>query len=226
MATIVSHTNKFVFIHIPKNAGSSVSSVFEPYASRHSIDCKLTRSSVDIISQNTGVNLYRMLNGRIIAEHASLNEVTNYFPEIKSDNYYKFAIVRNPWDMVVSSYHYNRNHSKSRFLRTYYWKIRKLKFREWIDFHQDFLEQGFIKTQSDMCRMNDQGPIDIDTLVRFEDLEKGINRVFDDLGIPAVKVPRRNNSKRTSYRNAFDTESAKVVAKLYEEDLDNFKYTF
>ena len=80
---LISNKRNFIFVHVPKVAGTSVRKVLSPF-------CKVT---------NYGKQ-----------KHASAASIREMFPKEFAD-YYTFAIVRNPWDWEVSAYFYIRQAS-------------------------------------------------------------------------------------------------------------------
>ena len=68
--------HKAIFIHIPKNAGTSIETLFA--------------------NNSFKIQPYK---------HADIYEIKNKFPEIY-DSYRKFTIIRNPYDKMVSWYFY------------------------------------------------------------------------------------------------------------------------
>ncbi len=77
----ISHRHRFIFIHVPKTAGSSVGAALEPYSVR---------------GRDLG-----------FGNHPSARKVRRrrwpFYPL-----YFKFAFVRNPWALEVSFYQYFR----------------------------------------------------------------------------------------------------------------------
>ena len=78
---MISHKHKFIFIHIPKCAGCSL----KEHLVKNS-DNKLINSG-----------------------HESLDVLLKNF-SLKTEDYYKFTFVRNPWDRIVSLYFFWLNH--------------------------------------------------------------------------------------------------------------------
>ena len=73
---------KTIFIHIPKNAGTSVESIFKPYT---------------------------ILND-MFNRHGTIYDIKNRLPNIYKD-YMKFTIIRNPYDRIVSFYSYLKEYN-------------------------------------------------------------------------------------------------------------------
>ena len=84
---------KTVFIHIPKNAGTSIETLFA----------------------NTSFKIQPY-------KHANINEIKRKFPEVY-DSHSKFTIVRNPYDKMVSWYFYLKESLGSQFLRSDFYII-------------------------------------------------------------------------------------------------------
>jgi Sulfotransferase family len=88
--------NPFIFVHIPKCAGTSIEKAFIPI----------------IIGQKDFGNLSEAqrskywLPGKKGLQHSKLKKYANIFDLSK---FFKFAIVRNPWDRAVSQIQYLRS---------------------------------------------------------------------------------------------------------------------
>lgn len=62
-------------------------------------------------------------------------------------------------------------------------------------------------------------------VVKLEELSEVVNDLSNILDLNAG-VPNLNvSSKRKNYKEYYDDETKKLVATMYEKDLDNFKYT-
>lgn len=93
---IISHKKCFIFIHIYKVAGFSITKVLKEYDDRPLIYKLLNNevlSRIQFISNN---NPYRF--------HVSDNELKRHVENF--EDYFRFAIVRNPFDWQVSLYSY------------------------------------------------------------------------------------------------------------------------
>lgn len=90
---IISHKYKFIFIKTRKTAGSSIEKVLLDY-----ID------PTDIFG---GMGFEKMdpINCDIMAEHKDWRWIYKNYPT-EWNNYFKFAVERNPWDKAVSFYYW------------------------------------------------------------------------------------------------------------------------
>ena len=112
---IISHSKKFIFIHIYKVAGSSIFNVLNNY---ESLFRRIKRKA------------YKKFNKNAYPHHLKIIELKKILPENIFNNYYKFAFVRNPWDWQVSLYHFMLQ-QKAHFQHEF---IRELKsFEEYIN---------------------------------------------------------------------------------------------
>jgi Sulfotransferase family len=84
---LVSDQRKFIFIHIPRTAGISLTSALSVFADGDNLD----------FSQVTWEPEY---------PHFTAVEIARIVGEDRFQKFYKFAIVRNPWERMVSRYFY------------------------------------------------------------------------------------------------------------------------
>jgi len=136
---------------------------------------------------------------------------------------FTFAFVRNPWDRLVSLFHYEsqkRNLNPDGF-RNY---IRMVT-RGAIDPIGAYNEQGHSKAnrQLDWLRWGDRWLPDF--VGRFENLEADWRTVCGELGIDAP-LPHHNASNHDHYSTYYTDALARRVAVRFAEEIDMFHYTF
>ena len=103
----VCHNLKLCFIHIPKTAGSSVEKMLGWSGEKHLIG-----------KINPKYN--------VCPQHLYWQELQQEVPEVV--DYIKFSIVRNPYDRLVSEYHY----AKQRKCRPHHF-VKNLSFESFVD---------------------------------------------------------------------------------------------
>jgi len=79
---IISDAHRFLFIHLIKTAGTSITAALKPFGKTHK----------EI--------------GKGFGCHDDANELIERMGRQTFDSYFSFATVRNPWDLQVSLYHY------------------------------------------------------------------------------------------------------------------------
>ena len=105
------------------------------------------------------------------SQHQTAKSIkTNVSPEIWN-NYYKFTILRNPVDQIVSNFFYVKNNSKQ-------FKIFVgLSFEEYLS---KYAEKFF---QRNVNIFSIDGEIIVDYIIKYEDLEKGFNHLINELSL-------------------------------------------
>src|SRR4051812_27780147 len=90
--------NPFIFVHIPKCAGTSIEKALMPVSCRCGDFSDLTEP----------MRSKFWLPGRRGLQHSKLKRYARNF---NLSNFFKFAFVRNPWDRAVSQISYLRSHT-------------------------------------------------------------------------------------------------------------------
>ncbi len=137
---------------------------------------------------------------------------------------FRFTIVRNPWDKVVSHYHYR--------LKTNQTMLREsgVSFNDWVrlayeekdpDYHD---KPKMFAPQVDWLR-DDNGKVEIHHIIQFESLEAGFKRLCKKLKVKA-SLPHLKSSDRGDYRQYYDNESVEIISKWAESDIKAFKYVY
>lgn len=157
-------------------------------------------------------------------------------------DYFKFTVVRNPWDRLVSAYSYaqmERSYWHDAQLQPHpdYELLKGLDFQEFCLFlkknahllksgsllkHESWFQQYLWVAQEE----NKQIRTIVDRVLRYENLDVHFPMLMAELGISSVVLPHVNRSDRGSYRDYYDAESRQIVADIYEVDIKLFGYEF
>ena len=173
---------KTIFIHIPKNAGTAV----EKYFGIHNLD-----------------TLYP--NDERALKHDTIYEIKSKFPN-KYKSYKKFAIVRNPYERMVSWYFHLKEEAEREveFFNTTLEKAFPFGFIKW-------LEDPF-KTQFTKWKLPNNKFVQVDkllkdtqcawvdktvTILKYENLKKELNEFFGE----KIDLPITNNTTHKHYLN-------------------------
>jgi hypothetical protein len=159
------------------------------------------------------------------------------------NSYFKFTVVRNPFDKLVSGFYMQekriKNYTTADKLRVITRKLSgKAHSRDYIvgtspiERFRSWIRNGGAAGGSmlDQNKYLINGNICIDYFIRYEDLENGIKHVcnklevaFEPEKIPHLKSGMRN--KQFSLSEFYDQETVNIVNSLYAFELDLFGYT-
>ena len=204
---IYSKSKNFIFIHIYKNAGTSIKDALKLYNDTYS-----KRRSLDGALGKLGIS-----SKFAPPWHGTAREIKNYVGGSIWDSAYTFAVIRNPWDWQVSLYTYMlkcKTHHQHRF-------ISKIKsFDEYISWRcqENFCSQSCFLT-------GDSGNIIVNDVFRFESINSDIQRLESHIGCN-IHWKKLNQSRSDSYRQYYSSESREMVGKFFREDIDRFGYEF
>lgn len=218
---LISHARKFVFIHIYRTGGTSVTSALVRYARlRDQLADRfyVSRGMINVVS--SAFDLFddgnRWFKG--IHKHATALQARYYLGADTWSKYVSFAFVRNPWDWQVSIYRYikqTRAHQKHRLANT----LSFSKFLEHEIAANAVCQLDFLK--------DEQGHVIVNTVGRFESLQQSLNAIALRVNVPRMKLDHLNSSDRDSgYRAYYDSASARLVENHFRQDVEYFGFTF
>jgi len=217
---LISYSRNFLFVHIAKTGGTSVRAALRRYRWGGATTLPLWLASA--ASQLTRP---RHKLGLKFPRHAKAIAAMEMLPAEVYQGFFKFVVVRNPWDLQVSSYHHIRR--------------EKPETLGGVDNFGDFLRLKFdperaynymLDTSSELQYeyVTDlRGNVIVDFIGRYEDLERDFGIICDRIGVPAPQLPHlRKATERTDYRRYYTDALAELVASHYHRDLEILGYSF
>jgi len=213
---LVSESHRFIFVHVQKTAGTSITEVLRPLS--------LAPSAGRIARLGSDLGLVRDWRRYHFRKHAPLRRAERVLPPEVFASFYKFAFVRNPWDKVVSHYHYrvrtNRTGIADEGLSFRDWVLRSYGERDhrYHDEPKMFMPQVYWVGDA-------QGRCIIDFVGRFERLSEDFAEVCRRIGVDA-SLPHVKTTSHAHYRESYDDETRAVVAERFAPDLAEYGYTF
>ena len=208
----ISEENNFAFIHIAKAAGSSISRLLEPY-------CIAERKNplIKLFSKTGAVPNWKWHHYRI---HAPLSVLEQRMPQKLYNKMIKFAVVRNPWDRLVSLYHFKKQGKGRQYRITQ----RLGNFSNWLRWMGNMPDNNPYKLQVNMLKQRD-GSLGVDQILRFESLEQQWDELSKTIGVTG-KLPKINSSKHDQWQEYYSNDDADYVEKIWKEDIKTFEYDF
>jgi hypothetical protein len=135
-----------------------------------------------------------------------------------------FTMVRNPWDKVVSHYHYRIRTNQSGLGED------TIPFSEWlqrcyVERDPRYYDQPRMFMPQRQWLVNEQGEMLVEFIGRFESLQDDFQRICERLSVQA-ELGHAKPSVRGSYRDYYDSESERLVGEVFAEDVQLFGYSF
>ena len=206
---LISYHKKFLFVHIFKTAGTSITDSLARFCYRP--DSTRPSNWMAFFSTN-----WTKIHRKPIKKHATATEIRDSLDREIFNSVFKFTFVRNPWDWQVSLYHYILENPENHG----YEKTMKMgSFRNFV-----FSREKLSFTQTS-CLVDESGNLLVDFVGKFENLDQDFQSICRKVGIAAC-LPHINKSKRTDYQDYYDAETRDLTARLYAEDIERFGYTF
>lgn len=195
---------KAIFIHIPKCAGTSITSCLD----RENVISRFTTYDNFSIKLMYGRNL----------QHSTYNKIRMLHP-LKFTSYYKFSFVRNPFDRMYSEYSWRKKWDKKLENKTFEEMLMQVPLYRKIG-EPHFIEQSnFIYTQ--------RNKLMVDYLGRFETLEYDFKNIVKTLGIEQLDLKILNRSRESkNYSNKYSDEAKELVNRFFARDIELLEYEF
>ena len=201
----VSHELKTIFIHIPKNAGESIERTLGMYGG------------------NPAQTFWGVIEERYVLQHFLANEMRMH-PLLTSvwDQYFKFAVIRNPWSKAVSEYN---------------WYLRygpMIPFYEWVNSLENRLKiNNCIHTweighnvEQHKFVYDEHGRLIVDKLLRFENIRNEFSELCTEKqwNLKLIKASTTASNNNVPFYEYYDEASALKISRIYAEDINRFGY--
>jgi len=169
-------------------------------------------------------------------QHASVQLFPDHIPAIKMRqlignelwaSIFTFTFVRNPWDRMVSLYHYLKSSGNIR---------GQMKFREFVYLLKEakeganiplFRYHGHHYGGVDFVQ-DEQNNIIVDFIGKFENRENDIREIKEKLGCKSLGdlTIQKACISGKHYSAFYDEETMVIIGKIYAEDVRLFDYCF
>ena len=180
---MISYKHKCIFIHVPKTGGSTIEEMFRQ------------NGMPNINSQQVHI-------GVVKARSLYRSEFNDYF---------KFSVVRNPWDRVYSVWWNFKQSGKT---------TQTLE-----DFCKHLNHRSLLIPQYTMLDIH-RG-VCFDYIGRFEELEKVFQFVIDKFELKIDKIPhRKKRVGKPRYTEFYTPNSIDRVANFYHADINEWGYNY
>lgn len=225
---ILSHKHKYIFVKTRKTAGTSVEILLSEHCGENDIITRITPEDELLRNEWGGRGPQNYDETRFSRKIPILRKINLYSPKPKFYNhmpateirkavestvwntYYKFTIVRNPLEVIISQYNYRKSKGKIPSSMTL----------------GEYIYSGRAKMNWEIYTENNR--ILVDKIIFYESLEKGLNEVLSHLGIPVSnQLPKAKTKYRKTKNSNLDilSDSEKMfIRELCKYEMEEFGY--
>ncbi len=203
---IISHSKKFIFIHVYKIAGTSIKGALLKYA-----DGKIPRFKRVLLGVEKNHNFF----SSNYEPHITAPELKELLPKRLFGSYFKFAFVRNPYDWQVSLFSYMKEQETHHQHNI----VKNMNFKEYLNWrvNEDLnLQSSFLFNEKEQCLVNYIGKI--------ENIQHDFKRILRKINIAELNLGHLNKSSRKNYLNYYDKECYDIVNKGFDNDFRLLNY--
>jgi hypothetical protein len=183
------------------------------------------------VPKTAGISIAQCLFGNSGPGHIPLSTYRLIYSPHDYDSYFKFAFVRNPWDRLVSAFHYLKaggmNSADQAFANRHLIRFESFEsfVVNWVNPHNIQLYCHF-QPQLHFISLDGRLP-QLDFIGYFETLAVDFDFVRKTLGV-AEELPSLNKSdgQKRDYRSQYTERSRRIVAQVYADDIATLGYAF
>ena len=220
---LISPSKNFIFIHIYKTGGSSVTDSFVKYSrliDRLVYEYRLSRILIGLYVRifKLSDNGLRQLTG--YHKHATAASIIEGMKGgVKQfKQYYSFAFSRNPYTHTYSVYSYIKKYSH----HPLYPKYHDLSFDQFV---VEYLKSKPLRQIDFVCYENE---IIVDFIGKTENLLNDVKSIQNILGLPTSKVGflnKTNSRKEKDIMDNYNSVTKQLVSDYFSKDFEFFNYS-
>ena len=244
---IISHKYKFIFIKPSKVGGTSIEIALAKHCGEQDIITPLHAYNPRH-DEDKYLHPAKNYEDKEFFQHITPDEIKKKIGNKIWNSYYKFTVVRNPWDQTVSRYWWYKYKDSKRFRWEGKNTIRKVILNLFNPVAYKFVIGKILKNKSfnyfagtfsktspnkkwknSLYYFDNKGNPVCDFYIRYENLQEDYEKVCKRLGIPHEKLPRTKNKTRKDkkhYSMYYNDETKNIIYNLFKKEIDYFGYKF
>ena len=197
---LISKDKQFVFFHIPKTAGGSMTALLSKYIDKQ----------IDIKDKSKEGWMTRY---HVPTKKQSFNSMHSFVDPHYNDHnckdMFSFSFVRNPYTRIISLYKFLKRYKHLTFL--------------------GFCQYLNVKKEANVNQykyLTLQNEIPLDFVGRYENIKEDFNYVCEEIGIPEryIDLGFEHKQDLINYKDYYCDESKKIIDEIFDMDFKTFDY--
>ena len=218
---ILSTSHRFIFVHVPKTAGTALTAALEPYGVTG------TRTALRRLIRR--LPLREAPERAYFRKHETAMAIRAKIGAQDYDKFSKFSVVRNPFDHAVSHFEYLKEFRNAQKAAAF----ARMSFAEYLHYRTTarglFVPAFAVLPDQAHFLVDGAGRLLVNRVLHFETLAADVALLEKDLGLPQVAMQRVNPTRAKavakSLASYYDEATAEGVRRLYARDFDLFGYS-
>ena len=217
---ILSLKYQFIFVHVPKTAGSAITAALRPYANTPE------RTLWSSVKRRLPINEPpELAHFRIHDTAARIRAKLS--PEVYA-RFHSFAVVRNPFDHAVSHFEYMKQYRNARIAA----RFARMSFEAYLADRMKgtgFFSRIFVRLpDQSYFVVGRDGQLAVDSLLRFEAITDEFDTLASNLRLPAPEIAEHNQTRARNRSRPlaewYNATTLDMVRTLYDRDFDMLGY--
>ena len=165
------------------------------------------------IPRTGGTSIKSVFQSKEKESYVFVEDLQQAFPDVY-ENYYKWTVVRNPWEREVSIFNSNTVEGNIKSIRKQFIDSIKTKINS----------KNQIESQASFLMID--GDIHVDHIVRYESIDSQWPIVCEKINKPYEPLPRllKGANSQFSKHEIYTQESIDLVSELCKEDIEFLNY--
>lgn len=217
---ILSTSHNFLFVHVPKTAGTAMTAALEPFA--------VTGTRTPLRRALRWLPLREAPDRAYFRKHETAAAMRAKLGATVFDGFFRFTVVRNPFDHAVSHYEYLKEFRNPRKAA----EFAAMSFADYLRWRTTaqglFVPSFSVLPDQAHWLVDAAGQLLVNRVLKFESLAADFDALTAEIGLSGVKMqrinPTRAKVKGRSLASYYDPGTLDTVRALYARDFALFGY--
>ena len=206
---IASHAHRFVFIKTRKTAGTSLEIALSRHCGPSDVVTRISPEDEVLRAAAGGVGPQNDDTSPTSYAHMGARRVIKVIGREAWDSYFTFAVERNPYDVVASSYRFSAR--KPSYTKTFAEFVRTPRRLDRLALNERLYRMG--------------GRVVVDRVYLYEELPAAVADLSSRLGLE-LDLPHAKQGSGPHYRELYGPGDAEIVGERFARTIREFGYEF